>query len=37
MTCKIMLKFIAFEAFISFLISFVLRVLLYVVSNDFGY
>ena len=36
MTCKIILNYIAFEAFISpFSISFVVRKLLYVVANDF--
>ena len=38
MTCKIILNYIAFEAFISqFSISFVVRPLLYVVTNDFCY
>ena len=38
MTCKMILNCIAFEAFISsFSISFVVKTLLYVVSNDFGY
>ena len=38
MTCKTILNCIAIEAFISsFSISFVVKTLLYVVSNDFGY
>ena len=38
MTCKIILNCIAFKVFISsFSISFVLKTLLYVVSNDIGY
>ena len=38
MTCKIILNCIAFEAFTSsFSTSFVLKTLLYMVSNDIGY